>query len=110
MRMPSFLQMTLRSTSAFCSIGVRTAKLERSGASAIRPLAPERAMPLAQYNLSRLRDRIACDGYIKRRAGPDDARGQVVQITARGSTAGRCDRFTQALSRRALASIKTSER
>jgi DNA-binding MarR family transcriptional regulator len=38
-------------------------------------------MLLAQYNLSRLVDRIEQAGYVERRAYEDDGRGQVLAIT-----------------------------
>ena len=43
-------------------------------------------MLLAQYNLSRLVDRIEKAGYVKRQACKDDGRGQVILITASGKT------------------------
>lgn len=59
-------------------------EVERAGDTGVRPLALERAMLLAQYNLSRLLDRIEKEGYIERRACPDDRRGQLVHITQSG--------------------------
>ena len=59
-------------------------EVERVGAAGVRPFELERAMLLAQYNLSRLLDRIERAGYIERRACPQDRRGQVVQLTASG--------------------------
>jgi DNA-binding MarR family transcriptional regulator len=59
-------------------------EVERAGAAGTRPFELERAMLMAQYNLSRLLDRIEGAGYIERRACPDDGRGQVVQITDTG--------------------------
>ena len=41
-------------------------------------------MLLAQYNLSRLVDRIERAGFVERRACEDDGRGQLVAITERG--------------------------
>ena len=58
-------------------------ELERAGGS-LRPFELEREMLLAQYNLSRLIDRIAAAGYVERRACQDDGRGQLVAITERG--------------------------
>jgi DNA-binding MarR family transcriptional regulator len=51
---------------------------------AIRPFALEQELLLAQYNLSRLLDRLEKAGYIDRRPCPDDGRGQEVAITAAG--------------------------
>jgi DNA-binding MarR family transcriptional regulator len=51
---------------------------------AIRPFALEQELLLAQYNLSRLLDRLEKAGYIERRPCPDDGRGQEVAITAAG--------------------------
>jgi DNA-binding MarR family transcriptional regulator len=52
--------------------------------AALRPFALEQELLLAQYNLSRLLDRLEKAGYIERRPCPDDGRGQVVAITAAG--------------------------
>jgi DNA-binding MarR family transcriptional regulator len=52
--------------------------------TALRPFALEQELLLAQYNLSRLLDRLEKAGYIERRPCPDDGRGQVVAITAAG--------------------------
>jgi DNA-binding MarR family transcriptional regulator len=52
--------------------------------AALRPFALEQELLLAQYNLSRLLDRLEKPGYIERRPCPDDGRGQVVAITAAG--------------------------
>jgi DNA-binding MarR family transcriptional regulator len=41
-------------------------------------------MLLAQYNLSRLIDRIEHTGYLERRVCEDDGRGQLIVITQRG--------------------------
>ena len=59
-------------------------ELERAGASGLRPFELERTMLLAQYNLSRLLDRIEEQGYVERRDCPDDGRGRVVRITDSG--------------------------
>jgi DNA-binding MarR family transcriptional regulator len=50
----------------------------------IRPFALEQELLLAQYNLSRLLDRLEQAGYIERRPCPDDGRGQEVAISAAG--------------------------
>jgi len=43
-------------------------------------------MLLAQYNLSRLIDRMEEAGYVERRALKEDRRGQAIVITAAGKT------------------------
>ncbi len=60
-------------------------ELDRAGGS-LRPFEIERAMLLAQYNLSRLIDRLEKAGYVERRAYADDRRGQVVAITPAGKS------------------------
>jgi DNA-binding MarR family transcriptional regulator len=50
----------------------------------MRPFALEQELLLAQYNLSRLLDRLETAGYIERRTCPEDGRGQIVAITAAG--------------------------
>ena len=57
---------------------------ERAGEEGIRPFELERAMLLAQYNLSRLLDRIERGGYVERRACDADGRGQMIVITDAG--------------------------
>ncbi len=59
-------------------------ELEHAGDRGLRPFELEREMLLAQYNLSRLIDRLEQAGYVERRACADDGRGQVVVITAAG--------------------------
>jgi DNA-binding MarR family transcriptional regulator len=59
-------------------------ELEHADEHGLRPFELEREMLLAQYNLSRLVDRIAKAGYVERRACEDDGRGQVIVITAAG--------------------------
>jgi len=53
-------------------------------AQGLRPFALEQELLLAQYNLSRLNDRLETAGYVARRDCPEDGRGQVVAITASG--------------------------
>src|SRR5262245_5247449 len=61
------------------------ALLELSRADAgLRPFALEQELLLAQYNLSRLLDRLEQGGYVERRSCPEDGRGQIVAITASG--------------------------
>lgn len=59
-------------------------ELERAGDPGLRPFELERAMLLAQYNLSRLIDRIERAGYVERHACEEDRRGQLIAITDRG--------------------------
>jgi DNA-binding MarR family transcriptional regulator len=59
--------------------------LELSRAEAgLRPFALEQELLLAQYNLSRLLDRLEQAGYVERQTCPEDGRGQIVAITASG--------------------------
>lgn len=60
-------------------------ELERAGGS-LRPFELEGEMLLAQYNLSRLIDRMQEAGYVERRALKEDRRGQAIVITAAGKT------------------------
>ena len=57
---------------------------ERAGRDGLRPFELERAMLLAQYNLSRLVDRIEAAGYVERRPCVDDGRGHLIAITDAG--------------------------
>jgi len=59
-------------------------EVERAGGKGLRPFELERAMLLAQYNLSRLIDRIERAGYVDRRNCDDDGRGQMIVITEAG--------------------------
>ena len=59
-------------------------EVERAGGEGLRPFELERAMLLAQYNLSRLIDRIERAGYVERRNCEDDGRGQMIVITESG--------------------------
>jgi DNA-binding MarR family transcriptional regulator len=59
-------------------------ELERAGEPGLRPFELQKAMLFAQYNLSRLIDRLEAQGYVVRTASEDDGRGQVLAITAKG--------------------------
>lgn len=59
-------------------------EVERGGETGLRPFELERAMLIAQYNLSRLVDRMERAGYVARRACEDDGRGQLIVVTATG--------------------------
>lgn len=57
-------------------------ELERGGP--LRPRDLQARLLLAQYNLSRLLDRLVAAGLIQRRPCPDDKRGYLVAATADG--------------------------
>jgi DNA-binding MarR family transcriptional regulator len=59
-------------------------ELSREPKGALRPVELERRLLLAQYNASRLIDRMEKAGLVERLACPDDARGQMVTITPEG--------------------------
>jgi DNA-binding MarR family transcriptional regulator len=59
-------------------------ELSRAEGDGLRPFALEERLLLAQYNLSRLLDRLETAGYVERRACAEDGRGQIVAITASG--------------------------
>jgi DNA-binding MarR family transcriptional regulator len=59
-------------------------ELGRSGAGKLRPVELERRTLLAQYNASRLLDRMEKAGLIRREANPEDGRSQLISITAEG--------------------------
>jgi DNA-binding MarR family transcriptional regulator len=60
-------------------------ELKRAGDRGLRPFELERETLLAQYNLSRLIDRIAKTGSVERRSCEADGRGQVIVITCAGT-------------------------
>jgi DNA-binding MarR family transcriptional regulator len=57
--------------------------LERAG-SGVRPFEMEGRLLLAQYNLSRVIDRMCRAGYVEKRPCEIDGRGQVLFITEEG--------------------------
>jgi DNA-binding MarR family transcriptional regulator len=59
-------------------------ELSRAKEGRLRPLEIEKETLLAQYNLSRLLDRLEKEGLIRREPCEDDARGQWVVITEKG--------------------------
>ncbi len=59
-------------------------EVERAGPAGLRPVELERTLLLAQYNLSRLVDRLERAGYVERRACQDDGRGQMIAVTEAG--------------------------
>ena len=59
-------------------------ELERAGASGLRPFELQKAMLFAQYNLSRLIDRLEAAGHVAKQVSEDDGRGQLLTITNSG--------------------------
>lgn len=59
-------------------------ELKRAGSAGLRPYELQREMLLAQYNVSRLIDRLVAAGYVERRTASADRRGQVLTITPTG--------------------------
>jgi len=59
-------------------------ELSRAEDGRLRPLELERRTLLAQYNASRLIDRMEKAGLVERLPHPEDGRGQLVAITAEG--------------------------
>jgi DNA-binding MarR family transcriptional regulator len=61
-------------------------ELERAGAAGLRPFELQKAMLFAQYNLSRLVDRLEAAGHVAKQVSEDDGRGQLLTITKSGRT------------------------
>jgi DNA-binding MarR family transcriptional regulator len=59
-------------------------ELSREGGRKLRPVELEKELLVAQYNLSRLLDRMESAGLIERIACPGDGRGQMIQLTPEG--------------------------
>lgn len=59
-------------------------ELERAGPAGLRPFELQKEMLFAQYNLSRLVDRLEAAGYIARSASEEDGRGQRLTLTESG--------------------------
>ncbi|WP_395022788.1 MarR family winged helix-turn-helix transcriptional regulator [Dongia sp.] len=59
-------------------------ELSRTADGRLRPLELEQRTLLAQYNASRLIDRMVKAGLVERLPHPEDGRGQLVVITAEG--------------------------
>jgi DNA-binding MarR family transcriptional regulator len=59
-------------------------ELAREAGGALRPLEIERRVLLAQYNLSRLVDRLEEARLVARQPCPEDRRGQLVRLTPAG--------------------------
>ncbi|MDQ7250872.1 MarR family winged helix-turn-helix transcriptional regulator [Dongia sedimenti] len=62
-------------------------ELSRAENGRLRPLELERRTLLAQYNASRLIDRMEKAGLVERLPHPEDGRGQLVAITSDGRAA-----------------------
>lgn len=59
-------------------------ELRRADPAGLRPFELQRRMLLAQYNVSRLVDRLSKAGLLARSAAEKDGRGQVLTITQAG--------------------------
>ena len=59
-------------------------ELRGAGPEGLRPGDLERRMLLAQYNVSRLADRLVRAGLVQRWSCPEDARGNVLTATETG--------------------------
>ncbi|WP_246270791.1 MarR family winged helix-turn-helix transcriptional regulator [Hongsoonwoonella zoysiae] len=59
-------------------------ELDREESGQLRPLEIEKRILMAQYNMSRLIDRMEKAGYVKRDICAQDGRGIVVRLTGRG--------------------------
>lgn len=59
-------------------------ELSREPGGMLRPVELERRLLLAQYNASRLFDRMVKAGVVERQACPEDGRGQFVKIRPEG--------------------------
>ena len=59
-------------------------ELDRARPDGLRPYQLQERMLLAQYNLSRLTERLEKVGYIERENCSEDGRGQILKITDDG--------------------------
>jgi DNA-binding MarR family transcriptional regulator len=59
-------------------------ELRRVEPEGLRQFELQEQMLLAQYNLSRLVDRLARSGLVRREQCPEDGRGQVIGLTEKG--------------------------
>lgn len=59
-------------------------ELRRVEPDGLRPYELEREMLLAQYNVSRLVERLVRAGYVRKEPSREDARGQLVFTTEKG--------------------------
>lgn len=60
-------------------------ELQRAGEDGLRPVDIEKRMLLAQYNVSRLIERLAAASYVEKRRAPDDGRGVMVLLRPEGA-------------------------
>ena len=60
-------------------------ELRRAGPAGLRPYALQDAMLLAQYNMSRLANRLVRAGLAERRPCAEDGRGHVLALTDEGA-------------------------
>ncbi len=60
-------------------------ELRRADGNTLRPVDIEKRTLLAQYNVSRMIDRLAAAGYVEKLKAPDDGRGVVVRLTPEGT-------------------------
>jgi DNA-binding MarR family transcriptional regulator len=61
-------------------------ELHNAAPDGLRPLELQRQMLLAQYNLSRMVDRMVQAGLVRRGECPEDRRGYVLYLTEKGRT------------------------
>lgn len=59
-------------------------ELRRVAPEGLRQFELQEHMLLAQYNMSRLADRLVHAGYVRRESCPEDRRGQVICLTEKG--------------------------
>ena len=59
-------------------------ELRRVAPDGLRQFELQQHMLLAQYNMSRLVDRLTQSGYARRQPCPEDGRGQVIFLTEKG--------------------------
>lgn len=60
-------------------------ELECAGEAGLRPYELQKRLLLPQYGVSRLADRLAKAGYLKRQECGGDGRGQILLLTAEGA-------------------------
>jgi len=60
-------------------------ELRRAEGQVLRPLDIEKRILLAQYNVSRLIDRLVAAGYVEKRKSADDGRGVVICLLPEGT-------------------------
>ncbi|WP_269583564.1 MarR family winged helix-turn-helix transcriptional regulator [Roseibium sp. Sym1] len=60
-------------------------ELRRADGQALRPVEIEKRILLAQYNVSRLIDRLVAAGYVEKRRSKEDGRGVVICLLPDGA-------------------------